>query len=223
MSLAAALLLAAAPVSLIWHPVLGERHHYNVDVSFAYPGSTIEFRSLLDLTVVGLEPNGAYELKSETTDARMVGGTDVQKLPPQPATIQKYDKYGLPIDVKEDSRDADPFADLLDHLTEFQSPLHLVEPGATWKNQVIGVKKGIFGRPRITYTFLRTFEGSDKPYAQIGLRAQAADQSELATGTVFLKRPNNSLFRMEEAIPNFWPEGASESTYVHIKVQEVQP
>ena|GEM_PF-4910707 len=213
--------LAAKPVSLTWHPQLGESHRYRVSVVFNYSSNaTVEFRSNLDLTVVAVSPDGSYDLKSETSDAKMLGGADEQKLPPQPATVQKYDKNGLPIDVKPDTRDADPFADLLDHLTEFQSPLHPVDTGATWKNQVVGIKRGIFSRPRINYTLLRITEGADHPYAQIGVRAVSADQSELATGTVVLRRPDNCLMRMEEVIPNFWPEGANQGVNVHIIVQE---
>jgi hypothetical protein len=217
-----AALLATSPVSLTWKPQVGEQHLYHVSVTFRYIGAPIEFRSNLNLTVVSVFPDGSYQLKSETSDAREIGGDEVQKLEQQLPSTQKYDRNGLPIDLKEGSRDSDPFADLLDHLTEFQSPIHPLAEGGTWKNQVVGLKKGIFSRPRINYTLLRLFQGTDKPYAEIGVRAVAADQSELASGTVLLKRPDNYLYRMEEVIPNFWPEGASESTYVHIVVQEMK-
>jgi hypothetical protein len=219
-----ALLLALATAdqtySLEWRPKLGESHTYSLSVDFNYQEGSIRFDSSLRTTVLGVAGDGSYRLEVRTTHAVATSGSDKQEIPDQQPQVQKYDRRGMPLGLKPTDRDKDPFADLLDHLTEFQSPGRPVAIGESWLNAVSGPKLSLFGIPRITYRLDSVSRSGTGAHAFVRYTASSGFDKYVATGSLILSRPNNSLMHMDVKIPHFAPEGSGEEAAVSVVLQE---
>lgn len=206
--------------SLRWAPKVGEVHLYRVKVKFDYGEGAMEFNSDLKVKVLAVAANGNYAIQTSTTSATLDSGNEVRELPAQPPVTQYYTKVGLPSGSSLQTRDPDPFADLLDHLTEFQAPPNRVRVKDSWINKPTGPKTGIFSQPRITYTFVDVFKDGNRHMAKIRYQAFFGMDSEAATGTLILDRSSNFLSQVDATIPHFKPEGVKEESSVSITLKE---
>jgi hypothetical protein len=207
--------------TLRWQPKTGEVHYYQVNVKFDYGGvATLEFKSELKVKVTDVAANGNYTLQTLTTAATIVSGEEVKALPEQPPTNQYYTKMGIPTGPSLHGRDPDPFEDLLDHLTEFQSPPYKVRLKDQWVNRPTGPKTGIFSEPRLSYTFVDAYKEGARHFSKIRYQASIGVDPDAASGTLILDRSNNYLSEVNATIPHFRPENAKEDSIVTISVKE---
>ncbi len=216
------LLLATADrtYSLEWKPKQGETHLYHVVVRFDYGGNELRFDTDLKTLVLGVASDGSYRVETRSLNAVARTADEKHELPAQPPQTQRYDRRGLPLELKASARDSDPFADLLDHLTEFQTPGRPVAIGGKWLNSVAGPKDSLFGVPRITYELDSVSESGAGSHANVRYTATSGFDRNAATGNLILTRPSNSLSHMDVKIPHFQPEGSNEVASVSIVLDE---
>jgi hypothetical protein len=211
-----------APVfSLQWKPKLGEIHLYDVNVTFDYGQTSLQFKSQLTVKVVAVSDDGGYTIQTSTSDAKVDSGTEVKDLASQSPETQYYSKVGAPTGLSLAKRDPDPFADLLDHLTEFESPSHSVKVGESWTNPLMNSKRGLFGAARLTYTLVDVYHEGGRHLAKIRYNASIGMDPEAASGTLILNRANNALFRLDATIPHFKPEGTLDESAISITIREL--
>jgi hypothetical protein len=223
-SLLASLMLSAAGggVDLAWKPKVAEKHLYSIVVTLDYGTTTVEFDSQLSTRVVSVDPDGSYSLETLTLNPTERSGDQVQDLQRQGPVLEKYDRRGAPIEKKDATPpESDPFAELMDHLTEYQTPRHAVAEGDSWTSEHALATSGAMADARLKYTLSELIRSGDHGYAQIAIEARKGKDIPIASGTLTLLRPSNSLFRLEEEIPKFLPTGANMPADVHITLQEV--
>jgi hypothetical protein len=206
--------------ALRWKPKPGETHVYRVNVKFDYGGDGVQFNSDLKVKVMEVNDDGGYSVQTSTSNASLNSGNETRDLPLQTPVTQYYSKLGLPTGQSLLTRDPDPFADLLDHLTEFQAPLHGVKVRDSWVNRPTGPKTSLFGQPRLTYTLVDVYKDGERHLAKIRYQASVETDPEAASGTLILDRSNFYLTGVDATIPHFRPEGAREDAAVTITLRE---
>lgn len=222
--LAGALLIglttAKPTYDLAWKPKKGEVHHYHIAVHFDYNGDVLDFTSDLAMEVLGVASDGTYRLSTRTTHAIAASGDDRQALPDEQPTEQRFDRVGRPILSGDPPKYSDPFSDLLDHLTEYQSPERPVAVGDSWVNLRSGPKTGWFGLPHITYRLANVAKGDKETFARISYIATVDLDPYAATGNLVLSMTDNHLVHMDVVIPHFKPENAGEEARVQVELTE---
>jgi hypothetical protein len=216
--LALAFAVTTNPILLDWRPVVGETHLYSVRVHFTIEGSGMDFNSTLETKVLGVAEDGSYRLSTRTFNSTNKSDEGTQKLPDVPPEIARYDSRGLRISTGK--KESDPFSDLLDHLTSYQSPGHPVVVGDTWVNETTESKTDFFGEPHVKYRLAELTHSATGDYARVSYTASKGIDPNAATGSLILKRPTNTLVHLDVVIPHFMPEGSREEARVLILVQE---
>jgi hypothetical protein len=220
LALAIASIGADRLVPLDWKPALGEIHRYTVSVQFRIEGAHMEFSSLLETKVLGVAEDGSYRLSTRTLHAMSKSAGGETPLPDEPPSVERFDRRGLPLAKAGDKKELDPFSDLLDHLTEYQSPGHPVRVGDSWVNEVGGPKQSLFGEPRISYRLSELTHSDSGDYARVSYTAANSIDPFAATGSLIVARPDNHLVHLDVVIPHFMPEGSREEARVQIILQE---
>lgn len=211
------------PHQLRWHPKPDELHFYRVSLKFDYSGAVLQFASNLKVKVLKVDPDGSFSIQTSTSGATVESGEEKRVLPDQAPVVQAYDPSGLPKAGNPGARDADPFSDLLNHLTEFAAPANAVKVGESWVSGGSDPKEGWFGHAKLTYTLADVFQEGGRHFAKIRYSAFFGGDPEAATGTLILDRTENALTELQAVIPHFRPEGTAEEAAVSVSIKERLP